>query len=790
MHWPHVRARRNLSGASASLLAAYAAALSLTTPSWSKTPGEVHCYNGICHRVKSVEEMRPLVAMETEALTSYYDTAEHDSMNVGTVTSSGEEFDADSDSHAASSVYPDGTELLVWNPKNRRAAHIRVNDFGPFYMLRTIDVTRGVAEKLEFVKSGVAKLRIIVIWAPDREDARFRRRRTYAPVEGYIGAIDSDQLTALKSRLIQTAPARNGHLPQVATTAGVELPTPAYSFLALPAFASQESGNAPARRMAAVMNAPCATLAPVGVSTTVKAVPTLWPIVAGSSLGPAAISRQADAVVMARDADEALVVASLAEPARAMDLDTATSPDTSEQPPLAQEASFAGPAAIAPVDDPAAIDVATALAGAVFTGPWTPTPLRWQQLLVALGVLSAATFSLRMRSLPAQGKRLRKGKRPAAAHSPARTNDLPVPMPRLLPVPMPRLMPILTDEPAQADTLDVAPILAMPHLQQPPAGQSMEALRDEAIAHMERYAYIQAEATYRALLAERESVLGSADPMTASAERQLADCLREQGRYAAAEHHYRRALCAMVATVGEMHPATADILDEYATSLLRQGHGNSAEILARQALAIRRYTDSRSREYAVTLSIVAETLRAQGQLVAAEIEHRTAWSLFIAISGEDSTDAAASMTHLGALLGELGRFAAAEELLNQGTRAISALCGPQHPATATGYGMLGDIYRRAGALEPSQAMHRHALAIREGVLGPRHPDTVESVLSLAIIAAGLYRTEEARLLLDRGLDALISAERTQLGPQSRVRSLLVALSRDFETTQPTAIAAE
>jgi len=152
-----------------------AAALLLTTPVLAKTPGEFHCYNGICHRVKSVDEMGRLVGMEVESSASFYDDAAHDSMNAGTITSSGEEFDADSDSHAASAYYPDGTELLVWNPKNRRLAHVRVNDFGPFYSYRTLDVTRGVAEKLDFVKSGVAKLRIIVIWAPGRDEARYRR---------------------------------------------------------------------------------------------------------------------------------------------------------------------------------------------------------------------------------------------------------------------------------------------------------------------------------------------------------------------------------------------------------------------------------------------------------------------------------------------------------------------------------------------------------------------------------------------------------------------------------------
>ena len=323
--WPLMRGQR-MNGASASLLAAYAAAVSLSTPSLSKTPGEVHCYNGICHRVKAVEEMKVLVGTQTDALTSYYDIPERDRMNVGTITSSGEEFDAYSDHHAASSLYPDGTELLIWNPKNQKAAHIRVNDFGPFYMLRTIDVTRGVAEKLEFHTKGVAKLRVIVIWAPSQEEASFRRHRVYPEVEGYLGRIDADQLTALTYRLIATGPVRNGRSPQLAS---VNL---RQSLSSLPAFASLEPANDRARRKALILNTPQSSL---GLRIPVLAVATSQPqpviktaatlaslkavapvralSISSSAQAIAAASQPPSAIVAARDHEVAMAVASLSQ---------------------------------------------------------------------------------------------------------------------------------------------------------------------------------------------------------------------------------------------------------------------------------------------------------------------------------------------------------------------------------------------------------------------------------------------------------------------------------------------
>ncbi len=737
--------QRNASKASAPILAAYAAALSLTTPSLAKTPGEVHCYNGICHRVKTVEEMRLIVGNEREEITSFYDSADRDSMNVGTYTSSGEEFDPDSDSHAASSLYPDGTELLIWNPANRTAAHIRVNDFGPFYMLRTIDVTRGVAEKLEFNKSGVAKLRVIVIWAPSQEEARFSRRRTYPAVEGFIGRVDPDQLLMLKNRLIATAPARNGR--SVAVVA---------SLRSLPAFAANNADAARSAK-AAILNTPRITLGPRGpiVTLTDRGSRPAGALARVNTLGSpqamAAASLSFSTLVTARDADVNVAVASL---------------DTEANPSLAR--TFAAEAEAAPASPPPR--------AAVHESPgslrnWPPNALAWQQLLVALGILSVATVRWRTRT-PSSSRSTALARRagPASAEpvlEPSALGSATIPKPA-----------------------SIGNIISLPLLPRRPVTRTMDEWRAEAIERMERFEFAQAETAYRHLLAAREQAFGSSDPKTASAEGQLANCLREQGRFATAETHYRGALATMALAVGNEHPAVGDLVDDYALSLVKQGRGLDAEHVARQALSIRRAAGKFSREYALTLSILAEALRCQGHLNAAETEHRLAWSQFIAVSGQDSLDQASSMISIGTVLGELGQFGAAEELLNAGTRTLAANCGPAHPATATGYAALGNLYRLAGAHAPARSMLTHALDIRERSLGERHPDTIETVLMLCLIAAGEANGTEGRLLLDRALDALQVSERNYLGPQSRIRAHLAALAQHYDTSMPMPLAAE
>ena len=87
----------------------------------AKTPGQVHCYGGFCHRVKAIDEMPALVGTPADVVATFYDSPEKDRFNTGTLTSSGEVFDAEMPTRTSSSVYPDGTELLVWGHRSAQA---------------------------------------------------------------------------------------------------------------------------------------------------------------------------------------------------------------------------------------------------------------------------------------------------------------------------------------------------------------------------------------------------------------------------------------------------------------------------------------------------------------------------------------------------------------------------------------------------------------------------------------------------------------------------------------------
>ena len=181
----------------AALFAMFCAFAFSPLPAHAKIPGTTHCYNGICHRVKTISETEKLIGTKAVLQASHYDRCGHDRFNPCGLTSSGERFAPDRSDNAASPIYPDGTKLLVWHPENKRAAVVRVNNAGPYYGRRTLDLSRGAADKLGFSKRGVATLHVKVLSAPTSQEARYRKERRYPPVAGYIGAFESIETALL-----------------------------------------------------------------------------------------------------------------------------------------------------------------------------------------------------------------------------------------------------------------------------------------------------------------------------------------------------------------------------------------------------------------------------------------------------------------------------------------------------------------------------------------------------------------------------------------------------------------
>ncbi len=173
-------------------IAAGGAGLGLgTSTAEAKTPGKTYCFVGRCHRVRTIEETRRAIGKRMVVRASFYGDAGKDRFNPSNITSSGEYYRSDLPDNAASPIWPDGTLLLVWNPANKRTVVVRINNAGPYWGQRTLDLSRAAALRLGFAHVGVATLQTKVLAAPTRSEATYRRGRTYPPAPGFLGIFQS-----------------------------------------------------------------------------------------------------------------------------------------------------------------------------------------------------------------------------------------------------------------------------------------------------------------------------------------------------------------------------------------------------------------------------------------------------------------------------------------------------------------------------------------------------------------------------------------------------------------------
>lgn len=155
----------------------------------AKGPGQTYCFYKTCHRVKTIAETQAIVGRDMQVSASHYDSCSKDRFNPCGLTSSGERFAPDRADNAASPILPDGTIALVWSEASKEALVIRINNAGPYWGNRKLDLSRAAARKLRI--GGVGNVTMRVLKAPTPAEARYSKNRRYEPVPGPIGQFAS-----------------------------------------------------------------------------------------------------------------------------------------------------------------------------------------------------------------------------------------------------------------------------------------------------------------------------------------------------------------------------------------------------------------------------------------------------------------------------------------------------------------------------------------------------------------------------------------------------------------------
>ena len=92
-----------------------------------------------------------------DGVASYYGREHH-----GKKTANGEIFDMNKLTAAHRSL-SFGSQVKVTNLSNQRSVIVRINDRGPYYQGRIIDLSQAAAERLEMVKAGITKVKLEVL---------------------------------------------------------------------------------------------------------------------------------------------------------------------------------------------------------------------------------------------------------------------------------------------------------------------------------------------------------------------------------------------------------------------------------------------------------------------------------------------------------------------------------------------------------------------------------------------------------------------------------------------------
>ncbi len=155
----------------------------------AKGPGRTYCFYKTCHRVKTIAETKALIGRDMTLTASFYDSCKKDKFNPCGLTSSGARFEPGRADNAASPILPDGTVALVWSDATGEAVVLRINNAGPYWGDRKLDLSRAAAQKLGV--KGVGKVKLRVLKAPTDAEARYVKNCVYEAVPGPIGKFAS-----------------------------------------------------------------------------------------------------------------------------------------------------------------------------------------------------------------------------------------------------------------------------------------------------------------------------------------------------------------------------------------------------------------------------------------------------------------------------------------------------------------------------------------------------------------------------------------------------------------------
>jgi tetratricopeptide (TPR) repeat protein len=247
-----------------------------------------------------------------------------------------------------------------------------------------------------------------------------------------------------------------------------------------------------------------------------------------------------------------------------------------------------------------------------------------------------------------------------------------------------------------------------------------------------RQTLAEAEAEYRAVLAEFQRVCGQDSPDALATWSNVALMIRLDERLGEAEAEYRDLLAVHQRKSGPTHSDTLRIRQDIADILRTRGQLDQAEAEYRTLLAIRQRKSGPT--HSDTLDIrrgIANVLHNRGQLDQAEVEYRAILSAKRMMAGQDNSTLLGARWDVAWILSERQQLTNAEAEYREILAEWLRVKGPDHNDTLTLRKRLTDVLERQGRLPEAEAEYRSLYTDQTRILGENHATTMATRHALA-----------------------------------------------------------
>jgi serine/threonine protein kinase len=318
-------------------------------------------------------------------------------------------------------------------------------------------------------------------------------------------------------------------------------------------------------------------------------------------------------------------------------------------------------------------------------------------------------------------------------------------------------------------------------------GAHAAALTDLAHLLRDTGRYDEAESLYRRSLAIRRDLQGPEHPEVAQGLVDLADLYYVKRDYDAAEQLCTEAL-AMRRNLGPEHEkAVAQSLLDLAELYHTIGDYDAARSFYDQALATHRRAQGEPLGAADIMNSLANLLRANGDLTAAEQMHREVLKVRREYLGDRHRDVGTSLMNLAALLRQEGNYAEAEQRYGEAVDIYREALGSEHKLLGGPLIGLGLVLTETGDAESAEPLLREALGVCQKTQPQGHWLIADAGSVLGQCLTALRRYEEAEPLVVEGHSVLSDT----LGAEHRLtQEALARVVALYEAWGKTGMAAE